>query len=505
MFKSVLFKKENFEEAKIPDFFKDLNLDIIVNGVTYASSEYKLKPFFFHRLTNVEEIRYRQEVANDLEKQDVFETILNFSQKMRKMRLFLSRHDKLRHRYQKERWFLDAVLIYCEAVRELRDLLSQVELESEGLRNFYDYLDSYLGSEAFKTLRMEAEIVEEKLISIRYALFVKENKIRVQKYDSEIDYSEEVLKTFEKFKEDSSKDYRVDFNEMLDVNHVEAKILDFVGELYPDVFSELDAFCERNAVFQNEIISRFEREIQFYVSYLEYISPLKKSGLEFCYPEFLESKEIHVDGLFDLALAHKLCDEGKTVVRNDLELHGKERIVVITGPNQGGKTTFARAIGQVLYFAMLGLPVPARKAKFFVFDKMFTHFEKREDVANLQGKLEDDLVRIHEILERATARSVIIMNEIFSSTTLEDALMLGKKILEQISEIDAIAFLVTFIDELSSFNEHVVSMVSMVDENDPNVRTYKILRTPANGLSYALSLARKYGLTYEQLKKRVER
>jgi DNA mismatch repair protein MutS len=100
---------------------------------------------------------------------------------------------------------------------------------------------------------------------------------------------------------------------------------------------------------------------------------------------------------------------------------------------------------------------------------------------------------------------VVVVNESFSSTTVADALFIGARVLEKLLEIGALVVYVTFIDELSRLPEATVSMVAEVLPEGPSVRTFKLSRRPADGRAYAMALARKHGLSYNELKQRVAR
>ena len=506
-FESVLFPDGATmpEAAEEPEFFRDLNLGQAVETIVAGRDEYTLKPFFYAPLRDTDTVVYRQQIFRDLEKQAVAAAVRAFAEEMKRTRSYLTLARKQHYKPETERWSLDAATTYRNALTSLSDALQQFELDSAGLRLLRDYLVGYTGSPQFQELSGDIDSVRESLDRVRYTLRIKGARVTVSGYHDEADYTIAVEDTFARFREHDAESHLMKVADPGSMDHVEARIAALLARLNPEPFAALEEFCARHGGFIDERVARFDREAQFYLAYLEHQERLTRNGLAFCYPAVsTTSKDSTVEGGFDIALAGKLVPGGGTVVTNDFSLRGGERILVVTGPNQGGKTTFARMFGQLHYLAALGVPVPARNARLFLPDRVFAHFEKEEDIATLRGKLDDELVRMREILDDASADSVVVINEIFASTTLADAITLGERVLQRLIDRDCLAVCVTFIEELATLAPETVSMVATVDADDPSRRTFKIVCKPADGRAYAWAIADKYGISYQRLKARLE-
>ncbi len=523
-FQSILFLRAEARPASEslapPAFLPDLNLDQVIDALLLGRQEYGLAPFFYAPLQDPAAIRYRQEVFRDLEDRALFEQVQDFTIELCAVRRCLSLAEKTasagktEFRYYRAGWYLEAADVYCAAVTRLARALPAAGLRSTGLNDFRLYLAGYATSARFTALQAETQQLKAELSAIRYSLLIKDTAVKVRRYAAEPDYSLEVEQVFAKFQQSPAKDYRVKMEAGPGMSQVEARILDLVARLYPGPFERLSRFCERwfpggEARFQDELLGLFDREVQFYIAVLDHIARYRPAGLKFCYPQVSDqSKAAYAREAFDLALAGLRLQTNSPgcspVVCNDFDLRDPERVLVVTGPNQGGKTTFARMFAQLHYLAALGCPVPGREARLFLPDQIFTHFEKGDEARGRGGQLQDDLLRMHAILDQATPRSLIVLNEIFTAAPLADAAFLSRQVLERILRLDALCVCVTFIDELASLSPKTASLVSTVLPENPAVRTYKILRRPADGLSYAVSIAEKHSLTYRALKERLK-
>ncbi len=502
-FVSILFPNGPIEElSPQTPLFKDLDLEPIFDAICQERPAYDLGEFYRMPLRQAEAVHYRQPVMRDVAGGGV-EALEAFAAAMQAVQQLLAEaaHESDQNTAACRR--LQAISAYTAAASELQAVLSVSVLHSAGLQLFRDALADYCQQPVFANMQQEAGELSQMLADIHYTLCIAGSSIDVSRYAQEQDLDPMVSATFARFVQQPLHQNRVRPLAGKRLNHVEEAIVGQLAVLYPEVFQRLYEFCGQPLDFMPAWLLHFQREIEFYLAFYHYMQGMKERGVGFCYPVVSDTvKEFFcVDGS-DLALVQQLA-EGKTAVKNSFSLQGKERSIVVTGPNQGGKTTFARMIGQLAYFASLGLPVAAVQAQVFLPECIFTHFERQEQEVSASGKLQDDIVRIHEILQQATAGSLLIINEMFASTTLRDAIGLGRAVMQQVSAADMFCIYVTFLEELSAFDDKTISMVSEVAA-DGETRTYKIRRHPADGKAYALSVAERYHLRQEDVRRRLQ-
>ena len=512
MFSTILFPEWEMHEkpgaSKMPECFTDLNLDQIIEPLLREKLNRGLGRFFYTPLEDIETVLFRQSVMRDLENKELRTAVSAFSEAMillweeaEQLRATLTAKTTYENDFLSRGQMLELTERYCSLIDELSSVLGKFAPASEGMKGFFAYLSDYAVSREFNELRGNISALRERFDKVRFCMLIKGDTIKIRKYEGQERLADSVEPLFERFICEGLPKYKRHFPETPSSRSVEAELLGMVAELFPELFGDLNAFCMKYLNYGNDTVLLFAREVRFYLSWLEYTDKVADEGLYFCYPEL----SMTADGLYDLdfydlALASII---GKKTVPNDFELREGERILVITGPNQGGKTTFTRSFGQVHWLASLGLRVQGSRARLLLFDHILTHFEKEEDLVNLSGKLQDDLIRLKAIMDIGTSRSIFLINEIFTSTTLADALDLSGLMMDSLKETGCPAIIVTFLDELASRGSDVVSMVSLMKDTVSEERSFKIVRRDPDGRAHAMQIATLHNLTYEQIKRRL--
>ena len=207
-----------------------------------------------------------------------------------------------------------------------------------------------------------------------------------------------------------------------------------------------------NALAQStdHILSFFEMlrtELAFYVGCLNLYRQLANLREPTCFPVPAPAGErkLSFSGIYDACLA---LSAGRKVVGNDLDADGKD-LIVITGANTGGKSTFMRSLGLAQLMMQAGMFVPAETFAAEVCDGVFTHYKREEDVTMESGKLDEELRRMSAIIDRITPHSVALFNESFAATNEREGSEIARQITNALADSGVKVCFVTHLYEFA--------------------------------------------------------
>jgi len=266
-----------------------------------------------------------------------------------------------------------------------------------------------------------------------------------------------------------------------DARELESEGMAHVARLYTGFIQELSSFFD-NLHFQ----------LAFYVGAANLKKRMAQLCLPHCWPKITDDdKEFNFNGLYDLSLG---IYTRKTPVSNSLNTENIN-LYIITGANQGGKSTYLRSIGIAQLLMQSGLFVPASSYCNRIFDGIFSHFTRREDTALNSGKLDEELSRMNRILTEITPNSLLLMNESFASTTEKEGTKIALDVVNALYENNTRIIMVTHLFEFTKTMferklEH--TMFLSAERLEDGTRTYRILQKEPERTSYGLDL-------YEQI------
>lgn len=217
-------------------------------------------------------------------------------------------------------------------------------------------------------------------------------------------------------------------------------------------------------------------ELAFYVACLNLQERMKEKGEATCIPIPLArgARSLSFRGLYDPCLALKL---ERQVVSNDANAEGKD-LVVVTGANRGGKSTFLRSVGLALLLMQCGALVPAESFSSDLCAGLFTHFRREEDVTMMSGKLDEELSRMSDIVDHLSSDCVVLFNESFSATNEREGSEIARQVVAALVEKKVKVFFVTHQYEFAGrlYQKSMANALFLTAERKPSgERTFKVV------------------------------
>jgi DNA mismatch repair ATPase MutS len=291
--------------------------------------------------------------------------------------------------------------------------------------------------------------------------------------------------------------------------------------LFRDVDKVLDTVCQpiaralrHYAALHSAALAALSGDIAFYLAAVRLMQRLRDRGLPVCRPDIAPMTErvCELHEAYNLNLALQLREQASNhIVTNDVHMGNDGRICLLTGPNQGGKTTYTQMVGLCHILAQAGVWVPAAGARLSPVDTIYTHYPVEEQMAKGTGRFGEEAQRLSQIFAQATRHSLILLNESLASTTPGESVYIAQDIVRILRRMGTRAIFATHLHDLAADVDElnantagdslIISLVaSRTDEgDDESQRSYKIAPSRPLGRSYAREIASKYGISYDQL------
>ncbi len=238
--------------------------------------------------------------------------------------------------------------------------------------------------------------------------------------------------------------------------------------------------------------------LDYYLGFANFFLGLKKNRFDVCRPQILKKRKVNIKNAWNpIMLDHKL--ENDKIVCNNIKYDPNENIFLITGANNGGKTSYVKTVGIIQLMAQCGLYVPAKSAEVSIVDGIYTHFITPDDITKGEGRYKNELRRMRKIFENATPFSLLLVDEPCGGTSYEEGQEQSMLFLKALHTLGCATYFTTHMHALTEKieNEEFPAaknlQVEHLNENGKLIPTYKI-KSGAAGKSYGNEIAQEMGL-----------
>ena len=411
---------------------------------------------------------------------------------------------------------------YCSAIGSIRTLLEGRTFRSQAMQRFAQYIDEIYDSSGFSALAEDIRILGDDVMSIKSMTLginfdhnfapAEAGILSLNPYT----FGEKgFLEKFIQFHRKRNPDDR-DLRQFTMLTHAKPEkasenllmnnLNHLIEEMLPTLTNKLRRIMKRYSDMSGILLARIGNELLFYARMIALEKRLTDAGLPCSIPD-CTSQETHFTDFFNVKLALCRLDGSirNDVVCNNVDYTQDQTILILTGPNQGGKTVFTQGIGLLFLLAQQGMFVPSRSAVLRPCDGIYTHFPADENRTVSYGRLGEEAMRFREICKTATQDSLLLFNESFATTTHTESLYIARNALQYLCVLGARTCFNTHMHELASDLDalrtaHAVcGAVSIVMGKRGTSEAYKVRIAPPDGISDAQAIAEQYGITFEQL------
>ena len=233
------------------------------------------------------------------------------------------------------------------------------------------------------------------------------------------------------------------------------------------------------------------RQSAFYLGTIQLMDQLKLREISHCFPEAADRNVLQFRNLKECAMG---MDRRMTVIGNTCAMDNKD-LLIVTGANQGGKSTFLRSIGLAQIMMQCGMPVAANMFRSGIFPRIFVHFTRREDSSMNSGRLDEELNRMNRIVEHIGDGSLVLLNESVATTTEKDGSVIAYDIVRALNEAGVKILMVTHLlsfakrmyEQTKENPDSVVEFLSAERKPDGR-RTFRMIQHVPEMTSFGLDL-----------------
>ena len=219
-------------------------------------------------------------------------------------------------------------------------------------------------------------------------------------------------------------------------------------------------------------------------------------------PEFAEVTELRLEGARHPVLEDKLRKENRAIVAMTLALGGEERVLVISGPNTGGKTVALKTMGLAALAAQSGIPVAAQRAVLPMFNRVLVDIGDEQSIAADLSTFSAHVLNLKAMLEAATPRSLVLVDEMGTGTAPEEGAALAVALLDEFRAKNCIVLATTHHDRLKTYASTTPGVVNAaVEFDDVNLRPTYRLMVGVPGGSSGIAIAQRLGIAKEVIER----